>query len=192
MQPRAMWVGVGTVAALLLALALWMAGHQPALHGAVINPPLPAADIHLHDENGRDFTLTSMRGKVLVLYFGYTNCPDECPLTMAHLKLALDQAGAAARIVRVVMITTDPKRDDARAMRDFLTKFNPDFVGLTGSEEELSKVWRDYGVVVDDGGEVHSYFIYIIDRFGNFRETFLPDTPASDIAADLKTLSREK
>src|SRR5512146_734308 len=105
MQPRAMWVGVGTVAALLLALALWMAGHQPALHGAVINPPLPAADIHLHDENGRDFTLTSMRGKVLVLYFGYTNCPDECPLTMAHLKLALDQAGAAARIVRVVMIT---------------------------------------------------------------------------------------
>jgi protein SCO1 len=192
MQRRAIWAGVGTVAAVLLAAAIWMAAHQPALHGAVINAPSPAAEIHLHDYHGRDFTLTSMRGMVLVLYFGYTSCPDECPLTMAHLKLALDQAGADARDVRVVMITTDPTRDDGQALQEFLTKFSPDFIGLTGSEEELSKVWRDYGVVVEDGGEVHSYFIYVIDRSGKFRETFLPDTPASDIAADLKTLSREK
>jgi protein SCO1/2 len=166
--------------------------HQPTLHGAVINPPLAAADIHLKDHDGRDFTLSSMRGKVVVLYFGYTNCPDECPLTMAHLKLALDDAGTDAKKVRVVMITTDPQRDNGPALKEFLTKFSPDFIGLTGSEEQLAKVWRDYGVAVEDGGETHSYFIYVIDRSGNFRETFLPDTTASDIAADLKLLSREK
>src|SRR5512140_1897668 len=122
MQKTSIWVGIASVATVAFLAVLWTATHRPMLHGAVIDPPLAAADIHLRDSNGQDFTLSSMRGKVVLLYFGYTNCPDECPLTMAHLKLAVDQAGADGQNVRVAMITTDPKRDNPQALKAFLGK----------------------------------------------------------------------
>jgi protein SCO1 len=192
MQHKAIWVGVVSVATVALAAAFWMVSHPPRLHGASIDPPLPAAEIQLQDANGTDFSLNKQRGKVVLLYFGYTNCPDECPLTMAHLKLAVDQLGTEAGDVRVAMVTTDPQRDSAPALRTFLGKFDPDFIGLRGSPEQLAQVWKDYGVTVEDGGETHSFFVYVIDRRGNFRETFLPDSLPSDIAADLKLLLAEE
>lgn len=161
------------------------------LHGAVIDPPLPAAEIHLTDFNGEPFTLGSSRGKVVVLYFGYTNCPDQCPLTMAHLKLTMDVLGARAANVRVVMVTTDPARDSSAALKSFLAKFSPEFVGLTGSEADLAQAWSAYGVTVENGGETHSNFVYVIDKAGKFRETFLPDSLPADEAADLSLLLSE-
>lgn len=193
MQQKVVWVGILSVATVAFGAAMWLITAKPAqLHGAVINPALLAADIHLPDFNGRDFSLSSQRGKVVVLYFGYTNCPDECPLTMAHLKLATDQLGDQSKNVRVVMISTDPKRDTAEAMKAFLTKFSPDFIGLVGTPDELAKVWKDYGVTVEDGGQTHSYFVYIIDPAGNFRETFLPDSEPTDMAADFRLLADGK
>jgi protein SCO1/2 len=165
---------------------------KPSLHGAVIDPPAPAAEINLRDFNGQEFSLRALRGKVVILYFGYTNCPDECPLTMAHLKQATDSLDTQSKAVQVVMISTDPKRDTPQAMKDFLGKFNPDFVGLVGPPEQLTQVWRDYGVTVEDGGQTHSFIVYVIDRAGNFRETFLPDSPPADMAADLHLLATEK
>ena len=192
MQQKAVWVGMASVITVALGAAIWLITVKPELHGAVINPPAPAAEIRLEDFNGRSFTLSSLRGKVVVLYFGYTNCPDECPLTMAHLKLASDQLGNDAKDLRVVMISTDPKRDNADAMKAFLAKFSPDFIGLVGTPDDLAKVWRDYGVTVEDGGETHSYFIYVIDPTGNFRETFLPDSTPADMAADVRMLASGK
>ena len=181
--------------ALILVLA-FIAGMvfftiKPTFHGAVINPPIPAAEIKLMDFDGRPFTLNGLHGKVVILYFGYTNCPDECPLTMAHLKQATEILGDKSKDLQVVMISTDPSRDTAEAMKAFLGKFNQNFIGLVGTTDELAKIWKDYGVTVEDGGETHSYFIYIIDRAGNFRETFLPDTLPADIAADIQLLLGE-
>ena len=192
MDKRVLWVGITSIVTVALGAVIWLVTQKPSLHGAVIDPPLPAAEIQLHDFNERDFALSSLRGKVVVLYFGYTNCPDECPLTMAHLKLASGQLGSQADDLRVVMISTDPKRDTAQAMKDFLGKFNPDFIGLVGSPDELAKVWKDYGVTVLDGGETHSYFVYVIDQKGNFRETFLPDSEPTDMAADFRLLLSER
>ena len=192
MQQKAIWVGIVSVVGVAIVAAFLLITARPSLHGAVIDPPLTASDIHLKDFNGRDFTLSSQRGKVVVLYFGYTNCPDECPLTMAHLKLATERLGAESQQVQVVMISTDPSRDTAQAMKDFLVKFDPGFIGLVGTREELSSVWTNYGVTVEDGGETHSFFLYVIDKSGNFRETFLPDSVPADIAADLSLLLREK
>jgi len=76
-------------------------------------------------------------------------------------------------------------------MKDFLGKFDPSFVGLVGTPDELTKVWKDYGVTVEDSGETHSFFIYMIDQGGNFRETFLPDSLPADIAADTRLLLSE-
>lgn len=192
MQKRLFWVGIVLIGAVALSAAVWSAVVKPTLHGAVIQPPSQAAEIRLQDFNGQSFSLNSLRGKVVLLYFGYTNCPDECPLTMAHLKLAKDRLGADAQDVRVIMVTTDPKRDTAQTLKDWLGKFNSSFIGLLGTQDQLAQTWKDYGVTVEDGGATHSYFLYVIDRAGNFRETFLPDSQPGDIAADLKMLLAEK
>jgi protein SCO1/2 len=191
MQQRALLWGIGLIAVLVIIVGTLFLLNKPALHGAVIEPPIQAAEINLTDFNEKSFTLSSLRGKVVILYFGYTNCPDECPLTMAHLKLAVDILGDQAKAVQVVMITTDPVRDTNEAMKAFLYKFNPDFIGLVGTTDALANVWRDYGVTVENGGETHSNFIYLIDRAGNFRETFLPDSLPADISADLHLLIGE-
>src|SRR5512138_950661 len=104
MQRQALWVGIASVATVALLAAAWTLTHPPSLRGAVIDPPLKAAEINLQDAKGQDFTLSSHRGKVVLLYFGYTNCPDECPLTMAHLKLAVDALGDKAQDIRVAMV----------------------------------------------------------------------------------------
>jgi protein SCO1/2 len=189
MKQRGLWVGITAAATVALVAAIWLLTQKPSLRGAVIDPPWPAAEINLQDASGKDFTLSSQRGKVVVLYFGYTNCPDECPLTMAHLKLALDRMGSRASNVRVAMITTDPKRDTPAALQAFLGKFSPDFLGLLGTQDQLQKVWKDYGVTVEDSGETHSFFVYVIDPAGNIRETFLPDSDPADMAADLQLLA---
>jgi protein SCO1/2 len=146
----------------------------------------------LTDHNGQPFTMTSQRGKVVLLYFGYVNCPDECPLTMAHVKLARESLGNQARNVQVAMISTDPARDTPQALKDFMSHFDPSFLGLTGSQAELQKAWKDYGVTVEEGGETHSTYLYVIDPAGNVRETFLPDSEPQDIAHDLKLLVKGK
>ena len=130
-----------------LAAGIWLFRRKPSLHGAVIDPPLPAAEIQLQDFNDQAFSMSGLRGKVVILYFGYTNCPDECPLTMAHLKQATDILGDQSEEVQVVMISTDPARDTPQAMKDFLGKFDPRFVGLVGTAgragKSLERLWRD-------------------------------------------------
>lgn len=188
MQRGALWVSALSIAVVGLLAGMLYLTKRPALRGGVIDPPAPAAEIQLTDFDGRPFTLSSLRGNVVILYFGYTNCQTECPLTMAHLKLALQSLGEKANDVRVVMISTDPARDTPEAMKAFLGKFNPGFIGLVGTPQELATVWREYGVTVEDAGETHSYFLYLVDRSGNFRETFLPDSLPADEAADIVML----
>lgn len=191
MQQKVLLGVVVFIAILAIIIGMLFFTTRPSFHGAVINPPIRATEIKLVDFDGTTFSLSALRGKVVILYFGYTHCPDECPLTMAHLKLAMDILGGHSKDVQVVMITTDPTRDTPQAMKSFLGKFSPDFIGLVGSSDELAKVWSDYGVTVEDGGVTHSYFIYMIDRTGNFRETFLPDSLPADIASDTKILLGE-
>jgi protein SCO1 len=185
---RFLLVGIGVLAALLLVTGYLFVSQPHTLHGAVIDPPAPVAEIQMTDQSGQPFRLRALRGRIVLLYFGYTNCPDECPLTMAHLKLAVDQLGNRGADVRVMMVTTDPIRDTTQALKLWLGKFNPSFIGVTGSTDQLAKTWRDYGVTVENGGETHSFFIYVIDRSGNLRETLLPDSLPQDISSDVNLL----
>ena len=111
---------------------------------------------------------------------------------MAHLKLALEQLGGSSKEVQVLMVSTDPARDTQQSLKDFLGKFNPTFLGLTGSPEELQKVWKDYGVTVMNGGETHSVYLYVIDPAGDIRETLRLEAEPKDIAADVRLLLRGK
>jgi protein SCO1 len=188
MQRKTLLVGVSIIGVLLALTAFLYLTNKPTFRGAVITPPWPAPELKLTDHHGQPFTMSNQRGKVVLLYFGYVNCPDECPLTMAHLKLALESLGDRAKDVQVVMVSTDPVRDTPRALKDFMEHFDPSFLGLTGTPAELQKVWKDYGVTVEAGGETHSTYLYVIDPAGNVRETFLPDTEPKDIAADVGLL----
>jgi protein SCO1/2 len=123
-----------------------------------------------------------------MVFFGFTNCVDECPLTMAHLTQARQMLGDSAGKVHVILVSTDPVRDTPEVMREYLNKFDPAYVGITGNTEELSKIWNAYGITVLDGGETHSSLTYVIDRDGNLRLHFDPESAPEDIAADLKTL----
>lgn len=188
MQRKIIFIGIAILVVLsaLTAIVYITKDRNPSYRGSVINPPWPAPEIKLSDHNGQPFTLSSQRGKVVLLYFGYVNCPDECPLTMAHVKLARESLGDQAQKVQVTMVSTDPARDTPQALKTFMEHFDPAFLGLTGTPEELQKAWRDYGVTVEQGGETHSIFLYVIDPAGNVRETFLPDAEPKDIAADLR------
>jgi protein SCO1/2 len=157
-----------------------------------MSPTAAAADINLTDHNGQPFQLSRYSGKVALVFFGFSNCVDECPATLALIRQALDTVGDASKDVVVVMVSTDPVRDTPQSMKEFMERFDPSFLGLPGTPDELAKAWEDYNVVIEDGGETHSSFTYVVDRKGNLRETFSPDTSSDDIAADLKILLAEK
>ncbi len=167
-------------------------GLKPALQGAVISPPLAAADINLIDHNGQPFQLEKLRGKVVLVFFGFSNCVEECPATLAIIRQALDTVGDSSKEVVAVMVSTDLDHDTPQSMKEFMERFNQSFLGLLGTPVELAKVWQDYGVVVLDGGETHSSFTYVVDKEGILRETFSPDTSSEDIAFDLTILLAEK
>jgi protein SCO1/2 len=189
MDRRLILGGIVLLAVLSLAAGVLLVTKKPSFHGSVIDPPAPAAEITLTDSNNQPFTLSGQRGKVVLLYFGYTNCPDECPLTMAKLKQTFDILGNASSNVQVLMVTTDPARDHPAQLKTYVTQFNPAFLGLTGTPDELQQVYKDYGVDVESNGETHTTFLYVIDQKGNLRLTFIgPQMNPQDVADDVQTL----
>jgi len=192
MQSKTLFAGIFAITVLVvIATGVMFSGLKPSFRGSPITPSVTAAEINMSDAEGNPFRVSSLRGKVVLLYFGFVNCPDECPLTMAHFKQALDLLGPASQDVQVVMVSTDPVRDTPNAMRDFLGNFSPTFIGVPGTPDQLTRVWNDYGVQVLDGGETHSSFTYVIDRSGKLRLNFLPDSKPEDIVHDLKILLAE-
>jgi protein SCO1/2 len=192
MNRRLYLLGAGILAVLILVAGVMYLTREPTFRGGLINPPWPAPEITLKDHAGNPFRLSSHQGRVVLLFFGYVNCPDECPLTLAHLKLARDSLGDQAQDVQVVMVSTDPARDTPQALKDYMAHFDPTFLGLTGTVEQLQRAWTDYGVTVESGGEIHSTYIYVIDPSGNVRETFLPDSEPNDIAKDVSLFLKGK
>ena len=177
---------------LLLIASASCSALGPSFNGAALEPLAAAPAFSLTDHNGSPFHLSEMRGKVVLLFFGFTNCVEECPLTAAHLKLALETLGTDAQDVQVVLVSTDPVRDTPQMLKDFLGKFNPSFLGVTGTMDELTKTWDAYGIEVLFGGETHSSFTYVIDKAGNLRLKIDAETVPEDIASDLKILLAEK
>ncbi len=191
MERRTILVGTSIIALLVLSAGLIFFLRKPSFHGSVIDPPMLASDIKLTDSNGQPFDLGSQRGKVVLLYFGFTNCKDECPLTMAKLKQTFDLLGPASAQVQVLMVTTDPANDTPAQLKNYLTAFNPTFLGLTGPAQDLQQVYKDYGVAVDNNGETHTVFLYILDSKGNLRLTYIaPETDPGNLADDVKLLLR--
>lgn len=167
----------------------------PALRAGVFEPPRAAPDFTLPGTAGGPLSLRDWRGKVVVLGFGFTHCPEVCPVTLATLAAARKQLGADAADVQVLWITVDPERDDAARLRAYVTAFDPSFVGATGAEAQLAAVRKDYGIAaarVRKAGQPDSYshsaFTYLIDRQGRLRALMPYGHPAADFVHDLRIL----
>lgn len=182
-------------------LALSMCGQPYQFHGTEIQPPNPAADFTLADFNGRPFRLSDQRGKVVLLFFGFTSCPDVCPTTLSEMQKVWRDLGSDAESVRFVMVTVDPDRDTPDRLRRYVTSFNPAFVGLHGSAAELEPIYKAYGVLAIKrelpnsalGYTMdHTASTFVIDRAGQWRLMLPYQTPVADILGDVRALARER
>lgn len=189
-----------SVLAVLAALLLAGCGAPHQYSVSPLNPPKPVADWTLPDQNEQPFQLSAQRGKVTLLYFGFTNCPDYCPTTLGAWKQIKQELGADADNVRFVLISTDPERDTPAALKAYVERFDPAFVGLRPTLEQLATLSREYGVGVqtaDAAGThshdpaVHGTYTYALDRQGQLRLLYPYDSDPRAIAADLKALQAE-
>lgn len=179
--------------ALLLAL-LFLAAEAPALKAGVFDPPRAAPDFTLRGSDGAELKLSHYRGKVVILGFGFTSCPEVCPTTLATLAQARKKLGAAASEVQVVYVTVDPERDDPTRLRKYLDGFDPSFVGGTGTDHQLAAVRKDFGITatrktVGDGYTYsHSSYTYLIDRAGLMRALMPYGQSPDDYVHDVRIL----
>jgi protein SCO1/2 len=170
----------------------WYKSAHPTFHGSRISPAEPAPNFSLTSQTGDTVNLSDFRGKYVLLFFGFTNCTSECPLTMGFLKQMHDKLGQQADQTQVIMISTDPARDTPEAVGAFLAHFDPSFIGLTSTEANLQPVWASYGVTVLDNGETHSSYTYLIDPQGNLIATYPLLQNSDGITADIQNLLRGK
>ncbi len=187
-------LGIVVVATVLTALLA-----RPPEFYATVYEPKAAQEFSLPRADGSTFDLADQRGKTVLLFFGYTNCPDVCPTTMANLKQAVSQLGPQAKDVQVVFITVDPDRDTPQGVQAYATTFDPSFIGLSGPTAALETVWNQYGVYRELGPKdaagnyevSHTARVTVIDRQGNLRLSINTDATWQDILHDLKLLMDE-
>lgn len=135
------------LAMLLLVFAAACSDPPPKFRSTDVTGMNLSGDFRLTDHNGRERTLADFRGKVVVLFFGYTHCPDVCPTTMAELAAAMKQLGKDAERVQVLFVTVDPERDTADLLAKYVPSFNPGFLGLRGSAENTAKTAKDFKIM---------------------------------------------
>ncbi len=168
----------------------------PLRSQAVATAPTIGGPFQLTDGDGRTVTDASFRGKWMLVYFGYTHCPDACPTALSDMGNALDLLGPeTARKVQVVFITVDPERDTPAVMKDYVSAFGPGFAALSGPQAAITQAEQEYHVYAakhptDDGGYEmdHSSIIYVMDPSGKFITNFTGDTSPKQMVAQLKQI----
>ena len=200
MKSRMLYLGVGILIGLGLLLVGWQISNQPyEFKGSLIEPPIPAADFELTDHTGETFRLSDQDGKVVLIFFGYTNCPDVCPITLSEYKQIIESLGEQAGQVRFAFITVDPERDDVARLNTYLGFYHPVISGLTGDVAALELVYQDYGVyrAKQEVGSASGYLVdhtartYLIDQEGNWRLTYPFEMDWEDMLADIEYLVGE-
>jgi cytochrome oxidase Cu insertion factor (SCO1/SenC/PrrC family) len=180
---------------LAVAVTLWRERDRPAVDStdkgatgaALIGGPFELTDQHGNRVSDRDF-----RGRFMLVYFGYSFCPDVCPTDLAAMSTAVDQLGAVGEEVQPIFITIDPERDTVQRLADYAPLFHPRLIALTGTPEEIRQAAAAYRVYYEKAGEGrdylmnHSGIIYLMDRGGSFITHFPQGTPAEEIADKIR------
>jgi protein SCO1/2 len=212
-QPRRRWLrsaalavaGVGLVAGLVTGLqgcdaSAPGAGTKPTFKGVDITGAEYARKLALTDADGQARTLADFKGRVVVVFFGYTQCPDVCPTTMAELAEVKRDLGADGARVQGIFVTVDPERDTAALLKAYVANFGPDLIGLRGSVKEVQAVAKEFKVFFAKvpGKTATSYTVdhtagsYVFDTQGRVRLFTRYGSGAQALKDDLKILLAEK
>ncbi len=163
-------------------------------------PPKAINEFVLTDQDGKPFGLRQLKGRPVLVFFGFTNCPLACPTAMAQLLSVSRGSDGDAREARVVMISTDGERDTPAVMKQYLARLSPDFIGLTGPPKEVGRIAAQFSAVffrgraADRSGKYlveHTTQIYLLDRAGRLRATFF-DAPVDTLADVTAAVAREE
>lgn len=146
----------------------------------IFEPPRLISDSQLVDQDGNPFKLSQLRGRVALILFGFTNCPDVCPLTMAKFRQLQRSGDVDAEKVAFVLVSVDPERDTPSNLKAYLNKFSPEFIGLTGDLATISAIRRDFSASAfqgnpSEGGSytvAHSTQSFVLDPQGRLRAEF--------------------
>jgi protein SCO1/2 len=187
-------------AALLLAAALAACSPEaPKFRSTDITGAEFGKALELTGHDGRPRTLADFRGKAVVLFFGYTHCPDVCPTTLADVAGALKALGPDAARVQVLFVTLDPERDTREILAGYVTAFDPSFIGLSGDAAATQRVAKEFkifyekrpGRAPDAYTMDHSAQTYVLDGEGRLRLLLRQERIAQDLAEDLRTLLKK-
>lgn len=183
----ALWIAVA-VSLVVVGVLLWRADRQE--QAAAFRPVFS-----LPDETGAIHTAEEFKGKYVLVFFGFTNCPDICPTTMSEVAQVMDDLGPQAEDVQPIFISVDPARDRESGLNEYLAAFHPAILGLAGDEAQTRAAVESFKVFADPekaasapGGYTmsHSSSLYLLGPRGDWLRQFEYGTPADDIAADLK------
>lgn len=184
--------------ALLLAAALAGCERSPTFKGTDITGVDYGRDFQLTDHTGQPRRLADFRGKAVVMSFGFAQCPDVCPTTLAELAQAVKQLGADAERVQVLFLTVDPERDTREILAQYVTAFDPRFLGLYGDLAATRAVAKEFKIFFEKRPETapgsysvdHSAQVYVIDPQGRLRLFHRHERIAADLPHDLQALLR--
>ena len=172
---------------------------QPGFRNTDITGADCCKDFRLTDHNGKVRTLADFHGKAVVMFFGYTQCPDVCPTTMLEMKAVLQQLGADAQRVQVLFVTVDPERDTRELLSSYVPAFDPDFLGLYGDMETTARTAKEFRVFYQKqpGTTPSSYTVdhtagsYVFDPQGRVRLFVRHGDGGANLVADLRTLLKQ-
>jgi protein SCO1/2 len=199
------WIFViGVLLGIILIVIIALPRLRPySFHGTVLQSTQPAPDFELNAAHGQTVRLSDFRGKLVLLYFGYTFCPDVCPTSLSKLAKAMDILGNQSDDVQVIMISVDPERDTPELLSEYVSFFHPSFIGVTGTPDEIVEVTSLYGIYYQahEGTEASGYLVdhtasvIVVGQDGYLKLVYPYTTPdqdayisAEDIAADLVNL----
>lgn len=184
------------IAAPIGVLALLLTACGEPMKGVEIRDAEPAAPFVFAAHDGTRIDIAAEKGKVVLVYFGYTHCPDVCPTTLSDWARAKRALGEKADGVRWVFVSMDPDRDTPEVTLNYARQFDSSFVGVTGTTEELDALKRAWGIAAYPEGDTrendytvaHPAYTFVVDRDGKLRYLYEPGVSGEDLAKDLRKL----
>jgi cytochrome oxidase Cu insertion factor (SCO1/SenC/PrrC family) len=195
---NSVWARRGLVAVLIAILAicgvLLYQLYERTLTGTATGEALIGGPFELTDQNGTKVTDQTFKGRLMLIYFGFTYCPDACPTALGIMSAAMDKLDGAADRVVPILITVDPERDTAQVLKDYVSNFHPRMMGLTGTKEQIAQVAKAYrvfyqkaaGPTPDDYLMDHTLLIYLMDGDGKYITHFGPDATPDQMADEIR------
>lgn len=175
----------------LLLYRLWMERVSPE---TVSGEALVGGPFTLTDQDGNTVTDQTFKGKLMLIYFGFTFCPDACPTALGVMSAALDKLDVAAERVVPILISVDPERDTPQVLKEYVANFHPRMVGLTGTPEQVAQVAKAYRVWYEKAAGAagsdylmnHTVLIYLMDGDGKYLANFGPDATPDQVADEIR------